>query len=82
MIEVTSAIILRSELNEWINICITVDPYEDLMKVREVASKAYNKWFNSDTTECIGDYIKRKLDEAGCSFEMFLGDFNEDEEDM
>ena len=82
MIETTSAIILRSELNEWINICITVDPYEDLIKVKEVASKAYDKWFNSDTTECIGDYIKRKLDEAGCSFEMFLGDFNEDEEEM
>lgn len=82
MIEVTSAIILRSELNEWINICITVDPYEDFLKVKEIASRAYDKYWNSDTTECISDYIKRKLDEADCSYEMFLGDFNEDEEEI
>jgi hypothetical protein len=81
MIEERSAIVLRSELNEWINICITVDPYEDFHKVKEIASKAYDKYWNSDTTECISDYIKRKLDEADCSYEMFLGDFNEDEEE-
>ena len=77
MIAETSAIILQSELNEWINICITVDPYEDFAKVKEVASKAYDNWFNSDTTECISDYIKRKLDEAGCSYEMFFGEEEE-----
>lgn len=82
MIEERSAIIIQSELNEWINICITVDPYEDFLKVKEIASKAYKKWFTSDTTECISDYIKRKLDEAGCSFEMFFGNFNEDGEEM
>ena len=81
MIEITSAIILRSEMNEWINICITVDPYEDLMKVQEVAEKSFYDWFALDTCECIGDYIKRMLDEAGCSYEMFFGNFNEDEED-
>lgn len=82
MIEERSAILIQSELNPWINICITVDPYEDFLKVKEIASKAYDKWFMSDTTECISDYIKRKLDEADCSYEMFLGDFNEDEEEM
>jgi hypothetical protein len=82
MPRITRAIILQSELNEWINICITVEPYEDIMKVRNIAEKAYDKWFSSDTTECIGDYIKRKLNEAGCSFEMFYGNFNEDEEDI
>lgn len=82
MITETSAILIQSELNPWINICITVDPYEDFLKVKEIASKAYDKYWNSDTTECISDYIKRKLDEADCSYEMFLGDFNEDEEEM
>jgi hypothetical protein len=82
MIEERRAIIIQSELNEWINICITVNPYEDFQKVKHIASKAYDKWFTSDTTECISDYIKRKLDEAGCSFEMFLGNFDEDEEEM
>lgn len=81
MIEERSAIVIHSELNEWINICIVVEPYEDFMNVKEIASKAYDKWWDSDTTECIGDYIKRKLDEAGCGYEMFLGDFNEDEEE-
>lgn len=82
MIEITSAIILRSEMNEWINICITVDPYEDLIKVREVAEKAFDDWFDLDTCECIGDYIKRMLDKAGCGYEMFFGNFNEDEEEI
>ena len=50
MIEITSAIILRSELNEWINICITVDPYENLLKVREVAEKAFDDWFDFDNS--------------------------------
>lgn len=81
MIEERSAIVIHSELNEWINICIVVEPYEDFMKVKEIASNAYDKWWDSDTTECIGDYIKCKLDEAGCGYEMFLGDFNEDEEE-
>jgi hypothetical protein len=79
MINETSAITIQSELNPWINICITVDPYEDFLKVKTIASKAYDKWFDSDTTECIGDYIKRKLDEAGCSYEMFFGEDEEEE---
>lgn len=82
MIIETSAIIIQSEMNPWINICITVDPYEDFLKVKEIANKAYDEWFNLDTDECISDYIKYKLDEADCSYEMFLGNFNEDEEDL
>jgi hypothetical protein len=81
MIEQRSAIVIHSELNEWINVCIVVEPYEDFMKVKEIASEAYSEWWDSDTSECIGDYIKRKLDETGCCYEMFLGDFNEDEEE-
>lgn len=82
MIIETSAIIIQSEMNPWINICITVNPYEDFLKIKEIAGSAYDEWFNSDTDECISDYIKRKLDEAECSYEMFLGNFNEDEEDL
>lgn len=81
MSEVTSAILFRSEMNEWINICITVNPYEDFTKVQEIAEKAYEEWFETDSCECIGDYIKRKLDESECSYEMYLGNFNEDEEE-
>ena len=82
MIIETSAIVLRSEMNEWINICITVDPYEDFNKVKEIASQAYDEWFEADTDECIGEYIERKLNEAECGFDIYYGDFNEDEEGM
>ena len=80
MSEITSAIILRSEMNEWIKICIAISPYESLLKVQEIAENAYAEWFEIDTSECISDYIKRKLDEADCAYEMFLGNFDEDEE--
>lgn len=80
MIEDRSCILLTSEMNEWIRICIVVEPFEDFMKVKDIASKAYTEWFNVDTDETIADYIKRKLDEQELSYEMFLGDFNEDEE--
>lgn len=82
MSEITSAIILRSEMNEWIDICITVSPYEDFLKVQEIAEESYAEWFDSDTCECISDYIKRKLDEAECSYEMYLRSFNEDKEEQ
>lgn len=67
----TSAIILRSELNPWIDICIVPDPYEDLNKVQCLAEKAYNDWFDDDIDEPIGDYIKRKLDKAECNYEIY-----------
>lgn len=79
MSEVTSAIILHSEINEWIDICITVDPYEELTRVQDIAEKAYTEWFQIDTSECISDYIKYKLDEANCSYKMYLGSFDEDQ---
>ena len=80
MIIETRAILLQSEFNPWINICITVYESENFLKVKNIASFAYDEWFNLDTDECISDYIKRKLDEAECNYEMFLENFNEDEE--
>ena len=82
MIEDRSCILLTSEMNNWIKICIVVEPYEDFTKVKDIASKAYDKWFNIDTDEPISDYIRRKLDENELSYEMFLGNFDEDEEDL
>ena len=70
MTEVRSAIILRSELNPWIDICIVPDQYEDFGKVKAVAEEAYYDWFEQDAEEPIGDYIRRKLDEALCFYEM------------
>lgn len=81
MIIETRAILFQSEMNPWINICITVPESENFLKVKNIASFAYDGWFNLDTDECISDYIKHKLDEAECNYEMFLGDFNEDEEE-
>lgn len=71
MAEIRKAILLRSELNPWIDICVVPDPYTDFDKIRCVAEKAYDDWFDDDTDEPIGDYIKRKLDEAACLYEIY-----------
>lgn len=71
MSEVRSAILLQSELNPWINICVVPDSYEDFNKVQYFAEKAYDDWFDDETDEPIGDYIKRKLDEAECGYEIY-----------
>lgn len=77
MSEVRAAIILQSDLNTWIDFCIV--PYADFLKVKEVAEKAYDDWFNDDTDEPIGNYIKRKLDEEELSYEIY---YSEEEEDI
>lgn len=73
MIELRTAIVFQSDLNPWIDICITVPGYEDFSKVEDVATKAYDEWFNLDTDECIGDYIENKLKENDLNFEMYIG---------
>ena len=71
MSEVRSAIILRSELNPWIDFCIIPSPYEDFGKVQAIAEEAYYDWFDKDTDEPIGNYIQRKLDEGLCNYDMY-----------
>ena len=79
MSEIRNAIILRSELNPWINICIIPCTYEDFGKVQYFAEKAYDDWFDEDTAETIVDYIKRKLNDYECGFEIYYA--SEDEEE-
>ena len=82
MVEIRSAIILQSELNSWINICITVGAYENLEEIQDVATKAFDDWFeDEETDETIGEYLKRKLSEKGHEPEIFFGKFNSDEDD-
>ena len=81
MIIETSAIVLYSDMNPWINICVVPSPYEDFEKVRDIAEQAYDEWFEMDTDECIGEYIERMLDEEDCDYDIYYGDFNEDEEE-
>ena len=82
MVEVRSAIILQSELNTWISICITVGPYEDFEAIKEIATKAYDDWFeDEETDETIGEYLKRRLAEKGHEPEIFFGNFGADEND-
>ena len=69
MSEFTQAIVLHSELNPWIDMCIV--PHADKDKVKQVSTEAFDSWFDVDTDEPIGDYIKRKLTEAGCSFDIY-----------
>lgn len=82
MIEDRSCILLTSEMNNWIKICIVVEPYEDFLKVKDIASKAYDEWWDNDSDETLTDYIRIKLDEENLSYCIFTGLFNEDEEDL
>lgn len=74
--EIRASIVLRSELNPWIDLCII--PYEDFLLVKEVAEKAYDNWWDEEPNEPIGDYIQRKLNEAGCCYEMYYAIEQED----
>ena len=78
MSEIRNAIILQSELNPWIDICIIPDKPDDLYKVRYFAEKVYDDWFDEDTDEPIVDYIKRRLDEYECYCEIYCA--SEEEE--
>lgn len=62
-VEESSCIILSSEMNEWINICVVVPFGIDFLTVEEVASEAFEDWFDAETDEPIGDYIDRILKE-------------------
>ena len=80
MSEIRNAILLRSELNPWIDICIIPDPYEDFNKVQYFAAKAYDDWFDDDTDEPIGDYIKRKLNKYEFDYKIYYASMEEYEE--
>lgn len=75
----TSAIILRSELNPWIDICIVPDPYEDFNKVKDLVEQAWDDWWDNDNDEPIGDYIKRTLDDAGRCYDIYYANVEEEE---
>ena len=79
MVEIRSAIVLSSDLNCWMSICITVGPYEDFEAIKEIATKAYDDWFeDEESDETIGEYLKRKLAEKGHEPEIFFGNFESD----
>lgn len=80
MLEKKDCILIQSEINEWINICIVVQKEENFEKIFHASAKAYDEWFNIDSDEPIADYIKRKLNEEKFNFEIFTGPFDEDEE--
>ena len=80
MSEIRNAIILRSELNPWIDICVIPDRPDDLYKVRYFAEKVYDDWFDYDTDEPIIDYIKRRMDDYECYCTIYC--VNEDEEEI
>lgn len=82
MLEKKDCIWIKSEMNNWINICILVHKKEDVEKIHQASEKAYDEWFNIDTDEPITDYIQRKLNEENFEFEILTGPFNDDEEDL
>ena len=82
IIEKKNCILIQSEMNNWINICIIVQKEKELDDILHVSSEAYNEWFESDTDETITEHVEKKLNEKNFDFKVFTGPFNEDEEDL
>lgn len=81
MIEIKSCIIIRSEMNTWIDICIVPDNYVSFVDVEEVALKAYNEWFEIDPDVTIVEYIDNALTEANLCYDVYIK-ANEEEETL
>ena len=72
MIKENICINVYSELNEWIDFCITVNDLYNLQAAKEIIDKAYDEWFNNDICEPIADYICRSLEDKKIEFEIYF----------
>lgn len=76
----TSCIIIRSEMNSWIDICIVPDLYVSLEEVEEIAIKAYDEWFKIDPDVTITEYIYYALKEQNLDCDVYINIINDEEE--
>lgn len=72
MLATKTCINVYSDLNEWIDFCITIGAYEDFTKVEEIVQKTYDDWFESESDETIADYISQCLTENDIEHEIFF----------
>ena len=57
MIKNTSCIVVQSEFNSWIDICIVPEEYVNFEEAESIAIKAYDEWFKIDPDCTITEYV-------------------------
>lgn len=72
-----------STMNEWIDFCITLDPYADFIEAKEIIQKAYDNYWDNPDAECmtIADWISEKLFDANIDHDIYFADTSDSEEE-
>ena len=80
MIKPTTCIIINSELNKWIDICIVPEEYVNFEEVEAIAIKAYDEWFEIDPDTTISEYIYYELKDQGLDCNVYVNVIHDEEE--
>ena len=81
MIKNTSCIVIRSELNSWIDLCIIPEEYVNFEVVEAIAIKAFDEWFEIDPDCTITEYIYYELKDQGLDCEVYVNVIHDEEEE-
>ena len=81
MIKHTSCIVVQSEFNSWIDICIIPEEYVNFEEVESIAIKAYDEWFKIDPDCTITEYVYYALKDQGLNCEVYVNVIHNDEEE-
>ena len=81
MIKNTSCIVIRSELNSWIDLCIIPEEYVNFEEVEAIAIKAFDEWFEIDPDCTITEYIYYELKDQGLDCEVYVNVIHDEEEE-
>lgn len=83
MIQTKTAINIWADLNMdssvWIDFCVVIDAWTDVIRAEEIIQKAYYDWWENEEVaqEPIADYIGRCLYENGIEFDIYFKDAEE-----
>lgn len=80
MIKPTTCIVINSELNKWIDICIVPEEYVNFEEVEAVAIKAYDEWFEIDPDITITEYIYYALKDQELDCNVYINVILDEEE--
>lgn len=80
MIKNTSCIVIQSELNPWIDICIVPEEYVNFEEVEAIAIKAYDEWFEIDPDVTIAEYIYYALKDQELDCQVYVNVVQDEEE--
>ena len=74
MLGIKNCINVYSDLNPWIDFCITIADSKKFDKAQEIIQAAYDEWFSCDVGETIADYISNALTENNIDHEIYFKD--------